>query len=744
MANWCLPPNLVDSFKEAFTSGALSPERLMDMSSADRREAFSKYVGEDHAKEVNALFESKLILKDQQRGLLNFLNKATGVSEPVRRSLVDRIQKLDKVLQPADEQAFLSDLAAQKLGTAVTADEAQTIFDLSKAAQEARDAPSDSLSGVSDAYLNASEDLKSYIASLKPVTPLKSIGMNAMVIARNNLIMNPSTPIKTSVSQVENSLIDAVTRRLASGELGGLNGKITSQAKAEAWTTYRKTGFNTASMETLSDNGKLGEGNRFEAPSGIADAHGALRVAEGAVRKVAQWSNKIVIDWAHVVPFTKFYQSAFYDAVDIMSSHLAKSEGLSDEAARARAETVFRDASRVEPTTAEGAAIRHAAQQQGARITSTNDTWVSSLAMAVKDALNRKVLNGLGDALMPIAKIPANVIWNGIENAGPGIPLGVRDIILGRDKIQSTDLATRYEGMAQFAGGIQKTARTVGSIAAAAFFAHELNATDFKQDRYGANFVKIGGVWLNMEYISAVSPALAGMMTVKQHEQPGDSIAKSFGQYVAGAAAPLKNAPGLNEVGDLVKSVTDLGGANGFGKYLKDFFTSRGIPAFVQNLSKDRPVERLFFGAHGVETPHEVVTDKYTAALHKVKNDMTVWGQPLNDSPGVNDPVNKRLEDIAYVPKFPSQTVRGVKLTPDQYKGLVQTSGRLAYMRLESLTGSPGWDSLPVATRTEIVKKAIAKSRDMAETELMLKHVLSRHDVLQKATDRRMAAAETP
>ena len=741
MANWCLPRNLADAFLDALRSGELSPERLAEMSSAERREAFAKYVGPEHAAEVNGNFESKLLLVDQKRGLVNWARKTAGLTEPVRRSLVDRIQKLDKVLQPEDEQAFLSDLAAQKLGTAVTAEEAQTIFNLGKAAQDARDAPTDNLSGVNDAYLNASEDLKAYIASLKPVTALRSIGMNALVISRNNLLMNPSVPIKTVTSQIENSVVEGVARRLATGEFGGLNGKLANQAKAEAWETFHKTGFNTASMESLSDNGKLGEGNRFGAVTGMVDAHGAARAVEGAVRKVTQISNKIIIHYAHVVPFTKFYQSTFFDAADIMSSHMAKSEGLTGEAARARAEEIFRDAARVEPETVEGQVARKMAQKQSARVTGTNDNLASKFAMLVKDGLN-KVVYGLGDALMPVAKIPATIISNGIENAGPGIPLGVWDIIKGRDMMQSSDLATRYEGMARFTGGIQRVGRTVGTLAFAAYITHELTPSDFKQDRYGDSFVKIGGVWVNMEYFSLISPAIGGMMAVKQHAD--GSIPKSFGYFVAGEAAPLSHLPGVNTVPDLVKGIQDLGVGEGTAKWFKDLAVSRSIPAFIENMTKDRPANRLFFGAHGVETPQEIVIDKYSRAIQKTKNDMTVWGQPSNDSPGLDDPVNKALEDIRYVPNFPQTAVRGVKLTPDQYAGLVQTSGRLAYMRLEQLTGSPGWDQQSVAARTEMVKKAIAKSRDMAKTELMLKHVLSRHDVLQQVTDRRMAAAETP
>jgi len=60
--------------------------------------------------------------------------------------------------------------------------------------------------------------------------------------------------------------------------------------------------------------------------------------------------------------------------------------------------------------------------------------------------------------------------------------------------------------------------------------------------------------------------------------------------------------------------------ARGIEKYGKDFFTSRGEPAFMQNLQKNRPVNRLFFGAHGVESTQDVREDK-TLAKQKAREE---------------------------------------------------------------------------------------------------------------------------
>ena len=113
-----------------------------------------------------------------------------------------------------------------------------------------------------------------------------------------------------------------------------------------------------------------------------------------------------------------------------------------------------------------------------------------------------------------------------------------------------------------------------------------------------------------MEYINAISPALAGMMSVKAYGKPRDDAIMTGSRYVPGALQGLKSAPGIDELSNLVTSITNSNYEKGIKKYLGDFFTSRGEPSFIANLQNDRPIDRLFFGAHGVETPEQVRKDQ--------------------------------------------------------------------------------------------------------------------------------------
>ena len=138
MATWCLPRDLTNKFLDALRSGEIDPEKLAAMSSAERRAEFAKMLGDENAAQVNASFESKLILRDQQRGLVTWAKKLGGLTEPARRDIIAQINKLDRVLDPAEGQSFLEDLAAKKLGVTVTSQEAKEVFDLAQAAEKLR------------------------------------------------------------------------------------------------------------------------------------------------------------------------------------------------------------------------------------------------------------------------------------------------------------------------------------------------------------------------------------------------------------------------------------------------------------------------------------------------------------------------------------------------------------------------------------------------------------------------------
>lgn len=134
----CLPKHITDNFKAKLKDGTISPEKMLNMSSEERRAFLGGIVGEENSQWVNTLFESKMILKNQQRGMITWAKNVAGISPKAQKDIISRVEKMTEILTPANQDAFLEDLAAHKLGVAVTMEEAANIVSLSKDVTEKR------------------------------------------------------------------------------------------------------------------------------------------------------------------------------------------------------------------------------------------------------------------------------------------------------------------------------------------------------------------------------------------------------------------------------------------------------------------------------------------------------------------------------------------------------------------------------------------------------------------------------
>src|SRR3990167_1147801 len=128
---FCLTRQTKQKFIEALRIREIDPAKLSEMTSIERRTFLEKYVGGDNGVQVNSLFENKLLLKNQKAGFISWAKKVGGISKEAKRDLISRIERMDKILDPVEEKAFLQDLASTKLGTNITIDEAKKITELS-------------------------------------------------------------------------------------------------------------------------------------------------------------------------------------------------------------------------------------------------------------------------------------------------------------------------------------------------------------------------------------------------------------------------------------------------------------------------------------------------------------------------------------------------------------------------------------------------------------------------------------
>ena len=192
---FCLIPKLADSFKQEIIDGKIDPMKLAEMTSEERRAFFNeKLGGEMNAKEVNALFESKLLLKNKQLGYINWAKQMLGEKTPAGRDIISKIEKMDNILDPGVEDAFLKDLAAKKLGTEITFDEAKNMTELSAKMKEAENKLTpETKDGSKEAleYGAYKWALEKYVDKLKVSNSNKTVGqiikenINPLTLAQN-------------------------------------------------------------------------------------------------------------------------------------------------------------------------------------------------------------------------------------------------------------------------------------------------------------------------------------------------------------------------------------------------------------------------------------------------------------------------------------------------------------------------------------------------------------------------------
>lgn len=136
---WCLIKSQEQAFKQALIEKKINPFKLADMTSEQRRALFEQYVDPENAININALYESKLLLKNRQKGFESWVKRTVGMAPDVKRDLLSKIERMNEsVLNPKDLQDFKEDLARTRLGLNVTFEEAKIINQLSQDRTESK------------------------------------------------------------------------------------------------------------------------------------------------------------------------------------------------------------------------------------------------------------------------------------------------------------------------------------------------------------------------------------------------------------------------------------------------------------------------------------------------------------------------------------------------------------------------------------------------------------------------------
>ena len=195
---WCLIKSEATKFKKALVDGTIDPIKLAEMSSQERHDFFKGFTDEKNATQINSLFESKLLLKNQQAGMITWAKRVAGITPETKRDILSKIQRMEKVLDPQENEEFLRDLASTRLGLGVSQAEAKTMNDLAQDIKTKRESADEN--GVFKSETKRLEYGASVVALEKYVGDLK---LDAKKV---NFKEQPIEAIKKVVSEVPGTL----------------------------------------------------------------------------------------------------------------------------------------------------------------------------------------------------------------------------------------------------------------------------------------------------------------------------------------------------------------------------------------------------------------------------------------------------------------------------------------------------------------------------------------------------------
>lgn len=698
---WCLPKSLSNAFLKAVTDGTLAPERLMGMTSAERRAEFAKILGDDNAKEVNAAFEAKLLLKDQQRGMVNWAKKVGGISETTRADIISTISKLDRVLDPADEQSFLEDLAAKKLGVGVSAQEAKEIFGLAQKAEALRAEISaagggDYRSGWTPengtAYGNAKLALVSKINEMKPGgQSIPNALVNALNFPKSALtsVLHWSAPFVQGWGMIS-------TKQWWSG-LGQMFQYFASEEHYDNFEGYMIGHPDYA----LAKDGKLGLTHlgdkltvREEAiqSSLLEDANQWVSERTGVPNLIRAWSRSFT-GFLNYVRFNRFTQLL--------------------DAARAHGEDV----------------------SPGSKV-------VSDLASVVNNFTGRGAL-GEGDKYSSVGPV-LNAFFFSPRKMVATVEM-FNPVMYAR-----LSPTARMAAVRQLSGSLIATGAvlTLAKVAGAQVNMDPRSSDFGKFIIAGEKFDMTGG---NAAYLRLLARVATGQ-AMKENGTLSDTVnlrghalptrPGAIANYMLGKASPIASLlanyvfgqDAMGSAFNVTNSIRDEMMPIVIGSYIKDVGNN------PQWAASSIPALSALLGV-GMDSPEPPLS----------QSGRDVWGDPI---PGVNqafgttprnwtaDPVSQEAKAVGLYLGFPPDKIRGQKLTDGQTDEYAKLSGRLAHSRLSEVIAQPGWQSMSAPMRAKIMKSVIQASRKAVASSIMIEAQGSKNDIIKQATGAKIAALQ--
>lgn len=628
----CIPKKYINDLRAGVKSGDFDIVKMMEISSKKRRTMFEKYLPKDEAKFANTEFE-KAITSNRKTALKDWAEKTfTGKDKSKKQSILDKINSLDEkgFMTPEGSQMFMEDMVSDKLGITLTETEANKIIkmtkELEKYADEKMKIGGQEINNHSLNYLKARQNLIKYMQSINPTSPLKII---ASIFTRTAMLASFKSPLVNIVGNTTQGLATSLVRRLEDKRFRGLNPDLVKKFVKQNVKIYKESGYDFSRMFELEGDKVLGEK--------IVSTEGP-----GAIRVTGKILEDFVFKKMLGVPDVVFASAHFADTSNLLTTTIARREGLSGDKAKARAREIMFDSMALKPETVEGRDVRAKAIEESFYGTFTNDSKIAELTLGTRKLLNDATGSlSAGDQIIPFAKTPANVVAANLRFSGLALPWDVWN--LGRGKIKGDKVLMKksIQNLLRAGVGISTVFILISLIDPddyvseyADFYPKEKELIKLKGATY--NSIKIGNTWVSLDYFGPFGSSFVGAMNARKY---GDTLPNKIKRYYAGIIRQSTKIPGFNELRETIGSYSKATKNLVNGDYKKaledaqvgfaDFVSARSVPAIMSDIAA---------AVDEYERKSETALSKFTRRVpglrEKLPPKITLFGEEMKTQPG--------------------------------------------------------------------------------------------------------------
>jgi len=481
-------------------------------------------------------------------------------------------------------KALLENVVVERLGIKVSSEEIVKIGELSRKIDTAQKTLGDDLGNPNKLQENldfwkAKKEMENYLMSKNP-TPLLRVATGTM--GRAVMLFSVKSPVLNIGSNIEIGFAEALSRRLAGGQLRGADNGLAVKYVKMVNRIYQATGYDVSRMANIADTGTAGERVLGE---GVVHAQGS-GVYRKIVRSVAE---DIVFKQMMGAPDVAFSSAHFADSVNLNSMKMAKGD-------KTAASEMMTDSMRLEPKTPEGEILRTQGILDAQVATWTDKSWAADITQKLRSVFNHASGDArLGDILFPFIKTPANVIATGMDYAGAEIvKLPIRLFKMVRAKELGNKQAWQKITRGLVRAGLGLTGAVVIALQlkdedfVGAYDPARSQIEQLRNSNYNA--IRIGNKWISTDWLGPLAIPVTAMMYSRKYGKKG--WGERVFQYGKGVSSGIFNLPVISDVYDYVRSsafkkdqtLEEMTGAT--YDYLTSQIYSRIVPSFMSDLAK--------------------------------------------------------------------------------------------------------------------------------------------------------------